>query len=81
MTWRPTSKRVRRALRGKLGTHKPPAVAVCVDAMGFDVSLTFGEVYVIVPDPDAEALGMLRVIDDTGEAYVYPAAAFITGGH
>ena len=32
--------------------------------------------YPIVDDPDAQANGLIRVIDESGEDYVYPARLF-----
>jgi hypothetical protein len=36
--------------------------------------LTLGRCYEVIAEPDAH--GMLRVIDDSGEDYLYPAALF-----
>ena len=51
---------------------------VCVSREGFgDFSaddLTLGRLYEIVIPPDK--LGMVRIIDDSGEGYLYPAALF-----
>jgi hypothetical protein len=33
--------------------------------------------YEVVPDADAERDGMLRVIDESGEDYLFPAANFV----
>ena len=42
---------------------------------GYAASLTPQRVYEVIPDP-AEANGMLRVIDDTGEDYLFEADLF-----
>lgn len=34
------------------------------------------KVYRVVPDPEAAADGLLRVVDETGEDYLYPEAFF-----
>lgn len=39
--------------------------------------LTPRRVYEILPDHDAERTEMVRVIDDSGEDYLYPASFFI----
>lgn len=39
-------------------------------------SLTVGRVYQTIPDDDAEREGFLRVVDDSGEDYLYPAHLF-----
>ena len=48
---------------------------VCENQAGYAASLTPQRVYEVIPDP-AEANGMLRVIDDTGEDYLFEAELF-----
>jgi hypothetical protein len=50
--------------------------AVCVQNAGFGASLEVRKLYAVVDDPDAEANGLIRVIDESGEDYVYPAKLF-----
>lgn len=50
--------------------------ALCVSNAGFPASLEVRKLYVVIPDEEAEQLGMLRVIDESGEDYLYPAASF-----
>jgi hypothetical protein len=50
--------------------------AVCVDSNGHD-DLQSWKVYRVLPDKKAEELGCLRVIDESGEDYLYPAARFV----
>ena len=40
------------------------------------VSLEIRKVYQVVDDPVAEAAGAIRIIDETGEDYLYEAARF-----
>jgi hypothetical protein len=49
--------------------------AVCVHGTGFD--LLEQRVYRIIEDGEAGRLGCLRVIDESGEDYLYPAAWFV----
>ncbi len=49
---------------------------VCVDNHGYEVSLEMRKLYEIVTDVDAEKHGQIRVIDESGEHYLYPATAF-----
>ena len=49
---------------------------VCVDNHGYEVSLEMRKLYEIVVDVDAEKHGQIRVIDESREDYLYPAAAF-----
>ena len=35
------------------------------------------KIYVVLPDAEAEKEGYLRVIDESGEDYLYPASYFV----
>ena len=50
---------------------------ICLDNSGYEVSLERLKIYVALPDAKAERVGQLRVIDETGEDYLYPAERFI----
>jgi hypothetical protein len=50
--------------------------AICLSA-GSDDDLEVGKVYPILPDPDATEVDCLRVIDESGEDYLYPASRFV----
>lgn len=50
--------------------------AVCLDNRGNEVSLELRKLYEVLPDADAKKHGQLRVIDESGEDYLYPAACF-----
>ena len=50
-------------------------IVKCISDGGDDLSLTPGQYYQVLPDP-AEAHGMLRVIDNTGEDYLFDAELF-----
>lgn len=54
-----------------------PRFAVCVDNSDYPASLELHKIYRVLPDPDAEAEGDLRVIDETGEDYLYAATRFV----
>jgi len=49
---------------------------VCLKNKGFEVSLEPRKIYQVLPDPDAEKHRQLRVIDESGEDYLYPASYF-----
>jgi hypothetical protein len=55
----------------------PIHFAVCVRNTGNEASLELRKLYEVVADPDAEKDGMLRVIDESGEDYLFPAALFV----
>lgn len=50
--------------------------AVCLDNKGFEASLEVGKLYEVVSDPEAENDGMIRVIDEDGEDYLFEAKIF-----
>ena len=49
---------------------------VCVRNAGYEASLERRKLYAIIPDRDAERHGQLRVVDESGEDYLYPANRF-----
>ena len=51
---------------------------VCVDNSGYEASLETHKIYATVPDPDAWKDRDLRVIDESGEDYLYEAGRFVT---
>jgi hypothetical protein len=50
--------------------------AVCLRNRGFAASLEVRKLYPFLHDPDAEANNLMRVIDESGEDYLYPARFF-----
>jgi hypothetical protein len=55
---------------------KTESYAVCIRNAGFGASLETRKLYPVVADPDAETNNLIRVIDESGEDYVYPARLF-----
>jgi hypothetical protein len=51
--------------------------AVCVKNDGYEAALERNKIYVVLADRDAERDGDVRVVDESGEDYLYPAAWFI----
>lgn len=52
---------------------KTQGYAVCLRNAGFGASLEVRKLYPVLDDPDAETNDLIRVIDESGEDYVYPA--------
>jgi hypothetical protein len=50
---------------------------VCVDNSQFPASLELHKIYRVLRDTDAAKEGDLRIIDESGEDYLYPAEWFI----
>ena len=55
---------------------EPSDLAVCVDNSGYEAALERRKLYALLPDAEAEGRGLLRVVDESGEDYLYPAKNF-----
>jgi hypothetical protein len=51
-------------------------LVVCIKNDGYPASLEKRKIYVMVRDLDAEKHRLMRVIDESGEAYLYPKTFF-----
>ena len=52
-------------------------LVICLDNAGYEVSLERRKIYVSLPDARADKLGQIRVIDESGEDYLYPKESFV----
>ncbi|HEX8317670.1 hypothetical protein [Longimicrobium sp.] len=50
---------------------------LCVQNIGYEVDLRVGRVYHRLPDPVGERRGFLRVIDETGDDFMFPKRCFV----
>ncbi len=55
---------------------KPTRFVLCISNEDGNVDLEVGKVYPVVPDRKATAANLIRVIDESGEDYLYPAQQF-----
>ncbi len=55
---------------------KPQHFVVCIKNEGYEAALEPRKIYVTVPDAGAAQHQLVRVIDESGEDYLYPAALF-----
>ena len=53
-----------------------PEFVVCINNEGYPASLELHKIYRVVSDEDAVANEDLRVIDESGEDYLYPSSYF-----
>lgn len=51
--------------------------AVCIINTDYEVSLERLKIYRVIPDTHAERYQQIRVIDESGEDYLYPADYFV----
>ena len=59
------------------GSGSSHLYVVCVDNDGYAASLEKHKIYRVLPDEDAAAEGDLRIVDESGEDYVYPRSRFV----
>jgi len=49
---------------------------VCINNQGYAASLEPRKLYPALDDEQSESLGLLRIIDESGEDYLYPQEMF-----
>jgi hypothetical protein len=54
---------------------------ICLDNSGYEVSLGRRKSYVALRDAKAERLGHLRIIDESGDDYLYSSRRFVPAAH
>lgn len=54
-----------------------PIFAVCINNREYPASLELHKIYRVLPDEDAAREGDIRVVDESGEDYLYSAADFV----
>ncbi len=50
---------------------------ICINNKNFEVSLENGKIYQAIPDNIAEKNNLIRVIDESGEDFLFPKENFI----
>jgi hypothetical protein len=61
----------------KPAAQTKPQFAVCIQNADYPASLELYKIYRILPDEEAALDGDIRVIDESGEDYLYPAEYFV----
>jgi hypothetical protein len=51
-------------------------LVVCIDNEDYPASLEKRKIYVVLRDAGAEKRGLLRIVDESGEDYLYPKTSF-----
>ena len=57
---------------------RTPRFVVCINNADYQASLELQKIYRVMSDEDAMANGDIRVVDESGEDYLYPASYFIS---
>ena len=55
-----------------------PRFVVCIDNSDYEASLELHKIYPVVPVADAAHDGDLRIIDESGDDYLYASNRFVT---
>ena len=50
---------------------------ICINNRGYEASLEQRKLYEVLPDQEAAKHGQLRVIDESGEDYLFPKNMFM----
>ncbi len=58
------------------GPNKERRYAICI-ATDDSCLLTPKKIYEVLPDASAEKSNYIRIVDDEGEDYLYPASCFV----
>ncbi|HYS89183.1 MAG TPA: hypothetical protein VEN78_29870 [Bradyrhizobium sp.] len=53
-------------------------LVVCLKNDGYDVSLEKRKIYIAIPDVSAAKHGLVRVLDESGDDYLYPGDYFVS---
>jgi hypothetical protein len=56
--------------------NKDKKYVICINNHECD-DLEFRKVYQVIPDNDADKDGYIRVVDESGEDYLYPESYFV----
>lgn len=49
---------------------------ICIRNSGYEASLERRKICEVLRDPQAEQLKQIRIIDESGESYLYPSSLF-----
>ena len=51
--------------------------AVCINNADYPASLELHKIYRVIPDENVATEGDIRVVDESGEDYIYPSSYFV----
>jgi len=57
--------------------HPSKPFALCIDNTEYQASLILGKVYRILPDAKAARDDLVRIVDESGEDYLYHKSHFV----
>jgi len=50
---------------------------ICIENLDYPASLEKRKIYEVLPDSEADKIKQIRVIDESGEDYLFPAEYFV----
>lgn len=50
---------------------------MCIDNKAYPIDLTLHKVYKVIPDAVGDQVGDIRIVDDSGEDYLFPEKYFV----
>lgn len=50
---------------------------ICINNQGYEASLEKGKVYRLMDDAQSKERGFVRIVDESGEDYLYPEEYFV----
>jgi hypothetical protein len=56
---------------------RPPKFVVCIENKDYPAALELRKIYRVVPDASAALHHQIRIIDESGEDYLYPQRYFL----
>ncbi len=59
------------------GKKTEPGYVVCIENSGYGASLELRKIYRQLPDAAASEHDQVRIVDESGEDYLYPQKCFI----
>jgi hypothetical protein len=66
-----------RVMKAGTARKKSRYFGLCIKNRGYPVSLETRKIYEMLADPWAATRGLVRVIDESGEDYLYPETYFV----
>jgi hypothetical protein len=73
---RRTASAARKRSSSVSSAKRASSYVICVSNRGFAASLEKRKLYRLLPDAAARKHGLLRVVDESGAGYLYPASRF-----
>jgi hypothetical protein len=61
----------------KESKHNSSEFVVCINNTDYPASLELHKIYRVIDDKEAEDEGDIRIVDESGEDYIFPSSYFV----